>query len=337
MDPLNKRFKAFISQLSSAEVIDGLKLPDEFTQSERADFMIENRRAIIELKSLEVDPEYKVHSELEKYKKRDEYPLFYGEMDVLKILKHLPEGEQIKNTMFYKISRSIEKSFRKADKQIGATKEIFACPEAFGIMVLLNENISIFSPQLISYRVSQMLTKARKDGRPYYENIASVWFISENFALRSKKDVKLFPSIVIDGPSAANQRELTRIFEILQRDWAAFNGFPFCTINTRKISDADFIGISEFDKEKKSFGPRHEIWNKQYGNNPYLRTVSDEALLCHGTKLLKFMAPGLMKDGIKIPYDQMSQFTKGFSDFLEEARFRGLDLKKMRDGTIINQ
>lgn len=328
-DSLNERFKAFISKLPLAEVIDNLELPPEFDESKRADFLVENRKAVIELKSLESDPEHKVHKELENHKKRDEYPLFYGEMEVHKILKHLPDGEQIQAKLFYKISRSIEQSFREADKQIGATKQMLACPDAFGILVLLNQDISILSPKLISYRVSQMLTKAENDGSLHYKNITSVWFMLENFAFRTKEGVKLLLSIVINGTGAVNQPELTRIFEILQSKWAAFNGIPYSTIDTRKISDLDFISLSELDKENKPLKKRHEIWRKQYRNSPYLRSFSDDALLCHGARLLKFMPPAFLKDGTKLTFDQMAQFMEGVTHFIEEVRFRGLDLKKM--------
>ena len=43
-DSINERFKTFISQLPSAEVIDELELPSEFDESKRADFLIENRK-----------------------------------------------------------------------------------------------------------------------------------------------------------------------------------------------------------------------------------------------------------------------------------------------------
>ena len=77
-DSLNERFKAFISQLPSAEVIDNLEFSPEFDKSKRADFLVENREAIIEIKSLESDPEHKIHNELENHQERDEYPLFEG-------------------------------------------------------------------------------------------------------------------------------------------------------------------------------------------------------------------------------------------------------------------
>ncbi len=148
----------------------------------------------------------------------------------------MPDGEQIKAKLFYKLSRSIEQSFREADRQIAATKEILSCPDSFGLLVLLNQDISVLSPELISHRVSQLFTKTDVDGTFHYKNVTSVWFMLENFSLRSEKGTRFLPSIVIDGPAAVDQPELTRIIEILQIGWAAFNGVPLATADIRKVS-----------------------------------------------------------------------------------------------------
>ena len=147
--------------------------------------------------------------------------------------------------------------------------------------------------------------------------------------MRTRRGAKLLPSIVIDGPAAVNQPELTRILDILQSKWAAFNGIPYTTADIRKIANSDFIRLSELDKENEPLKPRHEIWRKQYRNSPYLRSLSDDAVLNHGARLLKLMTPGFLKNGPKLPFDQMAQFMEGFTHFLEEVRFMGLDLKKM--------
>lgn len=275
------------------------------------------------------DPEHKAHAELEKHSNRDEYPLFYGEMEVHKILKHLPDGQEIFEKLFYKLSRSIEKSFRDADKQICSTKEIFACPDAFGILVLLNQSISVLSPELISHRVSQLLTKSEIDDTPHYKNITCVWLIMGNYSLRTGKPNKFMPSIVIDGLYADNKPELTGVLEILQRRWASYNGMRYATADFKKISDSDFISLSDLSRENAPLKPRHEIWRKQYRDSPYLRSLSDDDVLNHGAKLVKYMTPGLLKNGQKIPFNKMAQFWEGFTHFLEEVRFRGLDMKKM--------
>jgi hypothetical protein len=327
---LNDRFKAFLARLPFAEAIDDLELPSEFDDSKRADFLIDNRKAIIELKSLESDPEHKIHTELKNHEDREEYPLFYGEMELAKILRHLPDGADIHKKLFYKISRLIEQSFREADKQILATKGILNCPNSIGLLVLLNEDVSVLSPEIISYRVSQLLAKTEDDGNPHYRNIAAVWFVLENISMKTKRGHKLFPSIVIEGPNAAGRPELSNILNNLQSNWAAFNGVPYVTAETKKIADSDFIRLSEFETEHQDRMPRHELWRKQYRNKPYLNSLSDEAVLAHGTRLLFLMAPHFLKDGHKLPFEQVAQFMEGWTHFLEEAKIRGLDLRKMQ-------
>ena len=281
-DSLDTRFKKFISQLPSAEVIDNLIFPCEFDKSKRADFLIDNRKLVIELKSLESDPEYKVHEELKAHKGRNEYPKFYGKMEVSKILKPLPDGELIQKALFNRISRSIEQSFREAEKQIGATKKALGCPGAYGVLVLLNQDVSILSPELIAQRASQLLTKTDKDGSLHYKNVNSVWFLVENVSLKTKKAIPFLPSIVIDGPSAVDEAVLASVLDDLQRKWATFSGVPFVKSDISKVSDSDFISLSDLEKENSPRKPRHEVSRKKYRNNPYLRCLSDEAVLAHG-------------------------------------------------------
>lgn len=156
---LENRFKQFMSQLPFVEVIDALYVSENNIESKKADFFLDNRRLIVELKSLQIDPEYKAHEEIEKHRNREDFPLFYGKMEISKILKYLPDGDSINESIFYKLSRSVETSFRKANKQIKSTKKIFNCEDACGLLIFLNQEIDILSPELLAHRVSQLLTK----------------------------------------------------------------------------------------------------------------------------------------------------------------------------------
>jgi len=311
------------------EVIDELDLPANFQKEKRADFLVERRKVIVEIKSLESDPEYKVQDEMAKHEGREEYSLFYGELELSQILRHLPDGEQINRRLFYKISRSLENSFRKGDKQIGATKEILGCANAYGLLVFLNEELDILSPEVISYRVSELLTKKDGDGRLHYKHITSVWFILENYTVKLKQGAKLLPSIVVDGPNAVDHQDLSIILNELQLAWASFNNIPLVTGNVKNIRDINFVTLSKLEEEHQRFLPRHEVWRKGYRIAPYLRSLSDEAVLEHGAGLISLIAPNFMKGGSKIPFKQMTQYMEGWTHFLEESEFRGLDLKKM--------
>ena len=127
------------------------------------------------MKTLKTDPQQKVDNEVEKHRDKDEFPVFYGEVELDKILAHLPDGEGINATILGKITRSIEQAFRSADKQISATKDTYNLNKAVGLLVILNESIDIFNPEVILWKINQMFTKKTTDNHTRYNNITCVW------------------------------------------------------------------------------------------------------------------------------------------------------------------
>jgi hypothetical protein len=206
---------------------------------------------------------------------------------------------------------------------------MLGCANAYGLLVFLNEDLDILSPEIISYRVSELLTKKDSSGGLHYNHITSVWFVLENYTLKLKQARRLLPSIVINGPNAVDHRDFSIILNELQLAWASFNNIPLVTRNVKNISDLNFVTLSKLEEERQQFLPRHEVWRKSYRMAPYLRSLSDEAVLEHGARLVNLMAPNFMKGGTKISFEQMAQCVEGWTHFLEESKFRGLDLKKM--------
>jgi len=317
-----------MESLSFVQDIDAMKMPPEFETFKRADFLIDEGKAIVEQKWLRSDPEYKVHNELDKHKDRKEYPLFYGKWELQKILKHLPDGEEINGKLFLKISRSIEQSVREANRQLKETKVIFDCPRAIGILVLLNEDVSVLSPEIIASRVSQLLAKTH-NGRLCYSNITAVWFLMENYSRRAHNGQKLLPSVVINGPTAKNNTELTTILERLQSNWSIFTGIPRIKGQERRISDSDFETIAHAKGQERSAMKLHDSWREQYHASRYLANMNDGDVLRYGSKLMSSMLPHFLKGGRKIPPSELEPLLIKWTHFLEEMNIRGLDLKKM--------
>jgi hypothetical protein len=327
---LNIKFHRFLKSLPWAQSIDDLELPSEFDYSKRADFLIENGRALIEIKSLEVDQDHKVHSELEKHKEREEYPLIFGSIEISKVLRHLPDGELIQKQLFEKVSRSIEQSFRTADKQIESTKQILNCQAAHGILVFLNDSIDILSPTLIATKVSQMLVKRKSDASLRYRNISSVWIIAENYSLRNEGGAWISPSIVLEGPLGEGQPELEKIFTRLGSSWADYKGLPFVRREMKKATESDFVTVSDLKKENDPFKERQDFWRTEYRKKPYLRSLSDEDIFKHGAQTIKTLKPHFLINGKKLPHSKVAQLMEGFTHFLEEANHRGLDMKNLK-------
>jgi hypothetical protein len=76
---------------------------------------------------------------------------------------------------------------------------------------------------------------------------------------------------------------------------------------------------------------KQALWEHQYKASPYLRTRTDAEVLAHGRKAFEQLAPHFMVGGPKASPEQTEQMLIAWSDFLCEARFRGLDLREMRE------
>jgi Uma2 family endonuclease len=92
---LENRFKSFLDTLEDVENIDNLTLTQEQRNANKADYFAKNRNLIIELKSLETDTEQKLEKILLPHRSRPEFPEVWGGQEVYKILKHLPDGDDI--------------------------------------------------------------------------------------------------------------------------------------------------------------------------------------------------------------------------------------------------
>lgn len=329
MDTLEDRFKKFMSRLPSIEVIDDIQLSSMANDVKRADYLFSDRKAIIELKSLKVDPGYKVDEEMSKHRNREDFPLFYGEQEISKILKHLKNGDSIKRRLFYAITHSTKKCIRQANKQISSTKKLFQCFDAYGILVILNETLDILTPSALTRRISQMLCKKSTDINYHYDQISVVWMVFENCFIPAREGSKHMPSLVVYGPTCEQDQALKVLCYELQKAWASFNGVPFTTANKLKVNDIQFKTFKSDKEDHRKVLRRYEVWQREYRKKPYLRSLSDEAVLAHGARLRDITGKLTLKGGPRISKEKMGELLEGFTHFLEECSHRGLNLKEM--------
>src|SRR5688572_21624861 len=100
VEPLERRFHRFITAVGGTEAIDALLAGRNLENERRADYLLANRRVILELKGIKTDTSSKVDKELDKHRERDDYPLTYGEVELQKVLRHLPDGAQINRRIY---------------------------------------------------------------------------------------------------------------------------------------------------------------------------------------------------------------------------------------------
>ena len=195
---LEDRFQAFLDQLDDAESIDDSLSDTELSHGMRADFLLDQRRIVLEVKSLEADPEYKIKKRLAPHQERQEFPIFFWKADLNEILPYLPDGEEIRRQIFHAVMRAVQGALEKADDQIEATKTALHLEHACGVVAILNEEIGILAPDLVTAKASEMLLKTR-DNNIRYKEIAYVWIISESHILVGKDGAEHLPVIFLEG------------------------------------------------------------------------------------------------------------------------------------------
>ncbi len=282
---MEDRFIAFAKGLPSAEYIDEMELTPEQKRARKADFLLDNRQIICELKSLKTDTKGKVEKVLEPHKQRPEWPIFFGSVEVHKILKHLPDGDRVNRQIFDAVTSAIKDLVRSANDQIRQTKKTFGLPSAGGMLVILNEFIDILSPDVIAYKVNELLRKRTPDGKPQFQEINAVWVINESHYTQMTPELQAIPALIMTNaiPDPVN---VTDYINSLQPKWAEYHGVPFITVEGGVLDEIKFESVNK--KEERAGGkiPRHEMWRRQYRRRPYLRSLSKQELIEYFDRLM---------------------------------------------------
>jgi hypothetical protein len=327
---LEGRFKVFLRDLEGAESIDDLELTPEQRRANKGDYFFAGRTVIGELKALYEDTASKIEAILEPYRETPEWPLFFGEQDLEKVIQRLPESDKIRAKIVGSVTRSIEAVVEKANRQIRATKETFGLPDAGGLLMILNDAVDILSPDLIVYRVRRALNKRTPDGELRFPNVSAVLVIGGVHYSQMNPKLKGLPILLI--PNAVT--EAARVEEFvreLNEKWAAFERKPLIHVESEDIPKLGFRRFSEEAKEPRWPMKRHEYWSLLYRRRPYLRQLSEDELLEFGAKALEDVGSRFIKGTPKTPMAEMEPMMIRWSHFLDEAQHRALDLRKLME------
>ncbi len=330
---LEDRFYDFLSQLSGSENIDTMITEDILSHKKRADFLLGNRKIVLEIKTLKSDPEGKIQKQIKELEKRDDYPMMYWSTPVHNILDHLPDGEAIKKKMFHSMTRSIQGAFESANQQIIQTKESLAIPDAGGVLAILNEDIRILDPAAMCFCINNMFMK-KKDGRVRYPHVSFVWIIGEGHSMALPQGSEATPLIIIEGPTGEQYPIADKLLDGYLREWAEFGGMPLMHMKGLKdFNDLPFKNreVTDTGKENQTGMTRSDYWRMEYKQSPYMRTFTKEQFLEHTGNILSSMMPHFLKGGIKMPHHVVAEYMRGWSHALEEAEYRNLDMKELYD------
>jgi hypothetical protein len=323
---LEARFLDFLAALPGSERIDGLSVPSR-QGVEIADFLLADRQVIVEVKSLETDTASKVREVLQKHENRPEYPVFYGDWPLERILAHLPDGAAIRAEIYERVTRSIERAFKKADHQVAGTKVLFQLQASVGLLVLLSGSIDIFSPEILAQRVSQMLLKRSPGGEIRYSNVQWVCIVSETHYAPLGDTLKAMPMIEIEGPTAESYPGSATILDDLRARWAKHCGHQLFVASPKRVADSAFRSFTADVQDTASNVPRHELWRREYRAEPYLAKLDAEELREYAVTLFHKLKPCFIKSAEKPADDTAQAYMIRFTHLLEEVNRRGVDMR----------
>lgn len=328
---LERRFLRFVSQLPGSESLDALLSGQAYAGERRADFLLFDRKVILEVKSLEVDTSYKAHAELERHRDRSDFPVFYGEVEIHKLLCHLPDGQQISDRIFDRVLRPVEAAIRSAEDQIANTARLLDLKVGAGVVALLNQDIEVLSPQVVVARVNRLLLRRGAAGA-LRTPIACAWLLFEGHTVEGGPSAKNLPMIALESDLVDNSPWLPELVRYLQHAWAHYNGRPLFS----KV-DSDFTALnikpveSTLEGDAAQLLTRHDYWRRRYIDRPYLRTMSNDEVLRFGREASNQLMPYFLMGGPRTSEENLMPLLVKWSDFLCESEHRGLDLRGMRD------
>jgi hypothetical protein len=322
---LEERFLNFLAGVPGSERIDALGLPSH-EGVEYADFLLDGRRVVVEVKSLETDTALKVEEVLQKHKNRPEYPVFYGEWPLERVLAYLPDRDAIRAEIYEGVTRSIERAFKKAGHQVAGTKSLLRLQDPIGILVLLNGSLEIFSPELLAQRVSQTFVKKNDAGDIRYPHIQWACVVSETH-YAPLGQLQAMPIIKIEGPTAVRYPGSSTVVDDLRDRWAKHCGHQLIVANPKRVTDSAFRAFTADRQDTATNLQRDELLRREYRADPYLATLDAKALQEYAVDLFHKLKPCFIKDLEKPAEDLARAYRVQWTHLLEEVNRRGVDMR----------
>ncbi|KAB0521812.1 hypothetical protein [Pseudomonas extremorientalis] len=291
-----------------------------------ADYLFFHRQAVVELKTLKIDPKDKILDGAKSLMESDDFPLIFGDYDLETAMKNTPGGEEHLNKIFSSATRMVEGVLRNAKQQIASSKRLLSLdPDTPGIALILNDTVESIPAARLADRFSTRLTGDGKDpGR--FSEIDFIVLIQTTYRLRQGGGGSTrLPTFIISNPfNAHRHHKIEQEIQLFLQAWARSQGHNF--ESTSATSGLHF----EHNQEPRP-GPQslQEFVEAQYRAHRYMSEWSEERLIAHGKDVIQKMLPIFIKGAEKPSEADSHFFIKQFTELLEEGRIRGFDLRKV--------
>lgn len=211
------RFLEFCKSFPGAECIDDLPVPPQ--SPDRADYFFYGRRIIVEVKSIEKDP----NAKLVRFLRQSGIDLPDGRYALSEVVKGHPDSD-LESKAWDKFTASISRALEKANSQIRDTKKIFQTGEADGVLILFHGKVASLTPDIILARVRQRLMKQTETGEWAHSHLTHIVLLSEIHKLKLTDGTMLSAIIPIANHGAVDKFGTGAYISAMFNIWAQYLG-----------------------------------------------------------------------------------------------------------------
>jgi hypothetical protein len=322
---LEPHFFNFVRHIVGVEIVDELTLTAEQQKAKKADVFFNARSVIAEIKLLATDTSPKIEPILAPYQESEEWPVFYGERPLSKLLEHLQDGKELHKKIYRAITTSLENIVADANRQIRETKSSFNLPSSRGILIVLNDSIDILDPNVMAHRVGQTLLKKTPAGEGRFPDLRAVWLLCETHTTPVPGSKGLL-SVIIANPRVPSDAQLESFMDQLQAMWAAFNRMPMVRV-TLPVHEMGRIPLHKLNSDPEPDRiTRSDMWRREYRANPYLRHLTKDELLDFGARVIDDAERQFTNDAPTPTDERMHKLGRDSTAFFEEIEARNMDM-----------
>lgn len=181
-----------------------------------ADYLIDNKKIILEMKSLFSDRVKNVNDKLNELVKTDSWLAknWHGAIHLEELIKRHPDSKRFRNDIINFAYENIKtKIVKEANKQINATKDVLDLNDSIGGLILLNDNVFSHESNYLSDEILYLL------GTKRYSSVEFVVYITKLI------DKQVDVCVLLDSQSKNKNYIEWYMNNVFLLNWASFNKY----------------------------------------------------------------------------------------------------------------
>ncbi|HAW2837529.1 TPA: hypothetical protein JLR14_001227 [Escherichia coli] len=181
-----------------------------------ADYLIDNKKIILEMKSLFSDRVKNVNDKLNELVKTDSWLAknWHGAIHLEELIKRHPDSKRFRNDIMNFAYENIKtKIVKEANKQINATKDVLDLNDSIGGLILLNDNVFSHESNYLSDEILYLL------GAKRYSSVEFVVYIAKLI------DKQVDVCVLLDSQSKNKNYIEWYMNNVFLLNWASFNKY----------------------------------------------------------------------------------------------------------------